>query len=132
MSAYKGGAVRGFPNLFQITGPNTGLGHSSMVFMIESAVAYISDAIRTATREGLATVEPKAEAQDAWNDDLQRRMAKTVWTTGGCASWYVDENGKNTTLWPKSTLGYRQILSRFDLDAYDVQAARTSAKKVNA
>ncbi len=132
MNAYKGGAVRGFPNLFQVTGPNTGLGHSSMVFMIESAVAYINDAIKTANREGLATVEPKAEAQQAWNDDLQRRMAKTVWTTGGCASWYVDENGKNTTLWPKSTLGYRQTLSRFDLDAYDVQAARRSAKKVKA
>jgi cation diffusion facilitator CzcD-associated flavoprotein CzcO len=123
MHAYKGGAVRGFPNFFQVTGPNTGLGHSSMVFMIESAVAYINDAIATATREGFATLEPQAEAQDAWNDNLQARMKKTVWTTGGCASWYVDENGKNTTLWPKSTLGYRQALSRFDASNYDTKKA---------
>jgi cation diffusion facilitator CzcD-associated flavoprotein CzcO len=129
MGAYKGGAVRGFPNLFQTTGPNTGLGHSSMVFMIESAVAYINDAIRTATREGLATVEPTAEAQSDWNDKLQQRMQKTVWTTGGCASWYLDADGKNTTLWPQSTISYRQILSSFDRDAYDVQAARPATKK---
>lgn len=131
MSAYKGGAVRGFPNLFQVTGPNTGLGHSSMVFMIESAVAYIDDAMRTVTREGSQAIEPKAEAQDTWNDQLQARMAKTVWTTGGCASWYVDANGKNTTLWPKSTISYRRILSKFDADAYDVvpPAAPTATKR---
>jgi cation diffusion facilitator CzcD-associated flavoprotein CzcO len=134
MAAYKGGTVRGFPNLFQVTGPNTGLGHSSMVYMIESAVTYINEAIATATRDGLAVVEPTAEAQDAWNDSLQKRMKKTVWTTGGCASWYVDENGKNTTLWPKSTLGYRATLSRFDLDNYETTPATKapSKKKVSA
>jgi cation diffusion facilitator CzcD-associated flavoprotein CzcO len=131
MVAYKGGATRGFPNLFQITGPNTGLGHSSMVFMIESAVAYIDDAIRVATRDGLAVLEPTAGAQDTWNDKLQARMAKTVWTTGGCASWYLDAEGRNTTLWPRSTLSYRQILSRFDVDAYDVAVSSTK-KKVTA
>jgi cyclohexanone monooxygenase len=123
MGAYKGGAVRGFPNLFQITGPNTGLGHSSMVFMIESAVAYIDDAIRVTTRQSAGPVEPKAEAQDAWNEKLQRRMAKTVWTTGGCASWYLDDEGRNTTLWPQSTISYRQILSSFDADNYEKVSA---------
>jgi cyclohexanone monooxygenase len=123
MGAYKGGAVRGFPNLFQITGPNTGLGHSSMVFMIESAVAYIDDAIRVTTRQSAGPVEPKAEAQYAWNEKLQRRMAKTVWTTGGCASWYLDDEGRNTTLWPQSTISYRQILSSFDADNYEKVSA---------
>jgi cation diffusion facilitator CzcD-associated flavoprotein CzcO len=133
MGAYKGGAVHGFPNFFQVTGPNTGLGHSSMVFMIESAVAYIDDAIRTAARDGLSPVEPKAEAQGAWNDKLQARMEKTVWIKGGCSSWYVDKDGRNTTLWPQSTLSYRRILSSFDADAYDVvEPSSPKKKKVNA
>ncbi len=130
--AYKGGAVRGFPNLFQITGPNTLLGHSSMVFMIEAAAAYINDAIRTARRAGLANVEPTAEAQGAWNEKLQRRMRKTVWTTGGCASWYLDAEGRNTTLWPQSTLRYRQILARFDLDAYDAVTAQSGSREAES
>lgn len=118
--AYKGTTVHGFPNFFQVVGPNTGLGHSSMVFIIESQLAYITDAIRTMRREGIATVEPKAERQERWNADLQRRMQHTVWNTGGCASWYLDDQGRNTTLWPRSTFTFRRLLSRFDQPAYDV------------
>lgn len=123
VSAYKGTTVNGFPNLFQIVGPNTGLGHSSMVFIIESQITYIRDAIRTADREGLAAVEPRAEVQQEWNDDLQRRMKRTVWTTGGCASWYLDEHGNNPTLWPRTTFTFRRLLAKFDVDNYDVQAS---------
>ncbi|CAM3424976.1 NAD(P)/FAD-dependent oxidoreductase [Nocardioides dubius] len=132
-SAYKGTTVHGFPNLFEIVGPNTGLGHSSMVFIIESQLAYITDAIRTMRRGGLATVEPKAEVQQAWNDDLQHRMKRTVWSTGGCASWYLDEHGRNTTLWPRSTFVFRQLLRRFDADAYQTTPVATPIKeKVSA
>ena len=122
MAAYKGTTVHGFPNYFAIVGPNTGLGHSSMVFMIESQVAYIRDAVRTVRAEGLATVEPRLDAQEAWNADLQRRMRRTVWSSGGCASWYLDEHGRNTTLWPRATFTFRRLLSRFDADAYEVGA----------
>jgi cation diffusion facilitator CzcD-associated flavoprotein CzcO len=121
MAAYKGTTVHGYPNLFQLVGPNVTLGHSSMVFMIESQIAYILDAIRTRRERGLGPIEPTQAAQDAWNDDLQRRLAKSVWNTGGCASWYLDERGRNTTLWPRSTFMFRQLLSTFDLDAYDVE-----------
>ncbi|MBO9520773.1 MAG: NAD(P)/FAD-dependent oxidoreductase [Nocardioidaceae bacterium] len=119
MASYKGTTTRGFPNLFQIVGANTGLGHSSMVFIIESQIAYILSALATMKERGVAAVEPTQQAQDAWNTDLQRRMKRTVWSTGGCASWYLDEHGRNTTLWPRTTFTFRSQLKRFDLDAYD-------------
>ncbi|MBA3782193.1 MAG: NAD(P)/FAD-dependent oxidoreductase [Nocardioides sp.] len=118
---YKGTTVHGFPNLFQIVGANTGLGHSSMVFMIESQLAYVMDAIRTMQVNHYGTVEPRQDAQDAWNHDLQRRMKRTVWSTGGCASWYLDAQGRNTTLWPRTTYTFRKLLATFDVSAYDVQ-----------
>jgi cation diffusion facilitator CzcD-associated flavoprotein CzcO len=122
MASYKGTTTRGFPNLFQIVGANTGLGHSSMVFMIESQLAYVVDALRTMRAHDYAAVEPRQDAQDAWNADLQRRMSRTVWSTGGCASWYLDAHGRNTTLWPRATFTFRRLLARFDVGAYEVEA----------
>ncbi len=122
MAAYKGTAVADFPNLFFIVGPNTGLGHSSMVFMIESQVTYIREAIRAMRRNDYAVVEVDRAAQDDYNADLQRRMKRTVWTTGGCASWYLDDRGNNTTLWPRTTFAFRGVTSEFDVAAYRVQA----------
>jgi len=119
MAAYKGTTINGFPNLFQIVGPNTALGHSSMIFMIESQVRYIVDAARTMRREGLGAVEPSAAAQEEWTATMRERMKPTVWTTGGCASWYLDKFGNNTTLWPGQTFTFRGHLSRFDVDQYD-------------
>ncbi len=126
--AYKGTTINGFPNLFQVVGPNTGLGHSSMVFIIESQLAYITDALRTMRRESIGAIEPKQDVQDDWNADLQRRMGPTVWSSGGCASWYLDDLGRNTTLWPRSTFAFRQLLSRFDLAAYDASTALPAPK----
>jgi cyclohexanone monooxygenase len=118
MSAYKGTTFHGFPNLFQIVGPNTGLGHSSMVFVIESQIAYVLDALRRMRTDGIATVQPAPGAQQRWNVDVQRRLARTVWTTGGCSSWYLDAHGRNTTLWPRTTFTLRRLLSRFDSEHY--------------
>jgi cation diffusion facilitator CzcD-associated flavoprotein CzcO len=118
IQSYKGATVSGFPNLFFLVGPNTGLGHSSMVYMIESQVAYLVDAWRTMQRFGLASVEVLAEQQRAWNADLQRRMRRTVWSTGGCQSWYLDAHGRNVTLWPRTTYKFRQLTKSFDLAAY--------------
>jgi cyclohexanone monooxygenase len=128
MAAYKGTTVHGFPNLFQIVGPNTGLGHSSMVFVIESQIAYITETLRGMREHGLASVEPTDRAQRSWNADIQRRMQRTVWNTGGCESWYLDEHGRNTTLWPRTTFVFRKLLARFDRSEYDVttRAARTA------
>jgi cation diffusion facilitator CzcD-associated flavoprotein CzcO len=119
MKAYKGTAVAGFPNLFLLVGPNTGLGHSSQVFMIESQIAYALDAVRHIDRTG-AVVEVRADAETAWDAGVQRAMGRTVWTTGGCASWYLDARGRNTTLWPGPTWRFRRHTARFDADAYRV------------
>ncbi len=118
MQAYKGSTVTGFPNLFLLVGPNTGLGHNSMVLMIESQLNYLMDALRTMDERGLATVEVRADAQRSYNTNLQRRMRRTIWTTGGCASWYLDSKGRNTTLWPGFTFTFRQRTRRFDQAAY--------------
>lgn len=126
MASYKGTTTRGFPNLFQIVGANTGLGHSSMVFMIESQLAYITDALKTMRSQGVAAVEPHLAAQDEWNDDIQRRMRRTVWSTGGCSSWYLDAHGKNTTLWPRATFTFRRLLARFDAENYDLEPAHAT------
>lgn len=123
MAAYKGTTIHGFPNLFQIVGPNTALGHSSMIFIIESQVRYVVEAAKAMRSEGLAVVEPTQAAQDAWTAEIRRRMKPTVWQTGGCASWYLDKFGNNTTLWPGQTFTFRQHLRSFDIDKYDVQPA---------
>ncbi|HEV7535840.1 MAG TPA: 4-hydroxyacetophenone monooxygenase, partial [Acidimicrobiia bacterium] len=117
MRAYKGTAVPGFPNLFLLVGPNTGLGHSSQVFMIESQIAYVLDAVRRLQRTG-GVVEVAEDAETAWDTAVQRAMGRTVWTTGGCASWYLDARGRNTTLWPGSTWRFRRLTARFDPSAY--------------
>lgn len=122
LEAYKGCAVAGFPNYFMITGPNTGLGHNSIIYMIESGVKYVVDAIGTIRDQGLHSVEPKAEAQRAYNADLQHRMQGTVWSSG-CKSWYLDKEGRNYTLWPGFTFSYRRITRRFDIENYVVLSA---------
>ncbi len=118
MAAYKGTTIPEFPNLFLLVGPNTGQGHTSMIFIIESQVAYLRDAVRRMRSAGLSSVEPSQEATDRWNRSLQKRMRRTVWTTGGCQSWYLDAHGRNTTLWPRSTVDFRRRLASFDADAY--------------
>ena len=132
MAAYKGTTVPGFPNLFFIVGPNTGLGHSSMVFIIESQVDYIRDAIRTMGLHRYGSVEPTLEATREWNDAIQQRMRRTVWNTGGCSSWYLDDHGRNTVLWPRSTFTFRRQLSQFDVAAYDVTAPAPTPEDVTA
>ncbi|HKC29513.1 MAG TPA: NAD(P)/FAD-dependent oxidoreductase [Jatrophihabitans sp.] len=121
--AYKGAAVTGFPNLLFIVGPNCGLGHSSMVYMIESHLNYMSSALKTMDANGIATFEVRPDAQRRYNERLQQQMKRTIWTTGGCASWYLDKHGNNTTLWPSFTFVFRHLTRRFDLAAYETTAA---------
>ncbi len=132
MSAYLGTTVAGFPNLFFLVGPNTGLGHNSIVYMIESQIAYLMDGLAQMDAAGIAAVEPRRELQDAWNDKLQADLQGTVWNSGGCSSWYLDAAGRNTTLWPTFTLPFRRRLSRFDLSEYDVQPAARQSVTVPA
>lgn len=114
MRALRGTTVAGFPNLFLMTGPNTLLGHNSVVFIIESQLAYLMDALRTMEAHGAEVVDTRPEAQTAFNEALQRKMRGTVWVDGGCASWYLDAHGHNTTLWPGTSWSFRRALRRFD------------------
>lgn len=116
--AYKGAAVPGFPNMLFLIGPNTGLGHTSMIYMIESQISYLSGALRHVQQSGIATFDVRADVSADYNQALQRRMHRTIWTTGGCASWYLDEHGNNTALWPDFTFAFRRLTRSFDAEAY--------------
>jgi cation diffusion facilitator CzcD-associated flavoprotein CzcO len=106
MEAYLGTMVAGFPNLFLMTGPNSGLGHNSQIFMIEAQTRYIAAHVRR-LRRGARTVEVQPAAQRVFNDELQSRLQHTVWQGGGCRSWYQDPvTGRNTLLWPGSTIEF--------------------------
>jgi cation diffusion facilitator CzcD-associated flavoprotein CzcO len=116
--AYLGTTVSGFPNLFLLVGPNTGLGHNSIVFMIESQLNYLMDCIAHLDRTGAAAFDVREDAQERFNADVQRKLHGSVWTSGGCVSWYLDEHGRNSTIWPGSTWPFRQRLRRFDPEHY--------------
>jgi len=120
--------VPGYPNLFLIIGPNTGLGHNSMILMIEAQVAYILDALQQMQRHRIATVEVKPAVEQAYNHQLQDKLTRTIWNTGGCRSWYLDpRTGKNTTLWPGSTWRFKQITRHFALKDYVASMAPIDA-----
>lgn len=118
--AYLGTTVAGFPNLFLIVGPNTGLGHSSMVFMIESQVNYVLDALRQMRRDGVQAVDVRPTVQANFNQGIQRKLGHAIWTAGGCASWYIDPRShKNTTLWPGFTFQFRRATATFRMGDYE-------------
>ncbi|HEX4359349.1 MAG TPA: NAD(P)/FAD-dependent oxidoreductase [Pseudonocardia sp.] len=106
--AFLGTTVAGFPNLFLLVGPNTGLSHSSMVYMIESQVAYVLDCLRLLDRNGARVLDTRPERQAAYNAELHEQLAGGVWQRGGCRSWYLDEHGVNRTLWPDFTFRFRR------------------------
>jgi cation diffusion facilitator CzcD-associated flavoprotein CzcO len=108
VEGFLGTTIAGFPNLFVLTGPNTGLGHSSMVYMIESQLNYVLDALRLVDERSAAAIDTRRDRQDAYNAALQRKLDGSVWTAGGCASWYLDDDGRNRTLWPGYTFDFRR------------------------
>ena len=119
LEAYLGTSVAGFPNLFMVIGPNTGLGHNSMIFMMEAQYRYILGALAHLRRTKVRAVEVKPDVMRSFNVDLQERMRGTVWATG-CSSWYQDANGKNVSLWPGFTFAFRRLTARFDPARYRV------------
>jgi cation diffusion facilitator CzcD-associated flavoprotein CzcO len=122
--AYLGTSVPGFPNLFVLLGPNTGLGHSSMVYMIESQIEHVLHALDAMDASGSQTIEISREAYAEFNREVDGRMQGTVWDTGGCSSFYIDASGRNATLWPDWTWRFRQRAARFDGGAYRLAKRR--------
>jgi len=119
-TAYRGTAVAGFPNLFLLLGPNTGLGHTSVLIMLEAQLRYVIECIRHLERSGMAVLEVLPEAEEAFNTGVQSRLRDTVWNSGGCRSWYLDPTGRNTTIWPGMTWPYVRLMRRFDPAAYQM------------
>jgi cation diffusion facilitator CzcD-associated flavoprotein CzcO len=115
--AYLGSSIAGFPNLFFLLGPNTGLGHSSMVYMIESQVAHVMAALGHMRSRGAETIEIRPEAQERYNAELDAKLEGTVWNTG-CASWYLDHTGRNATIWPDWTWRFRRRAAQLRPDDY--------------
>ncbi|MEO6953893.1 MAG: alpha/beta hydrolase fold domain-containing protein [Polyangia bacterium] len=122
--AYLGTTVSGFPNLFILLGPNTGLGHSSVLLMVEAQIELLLEAAAFLRDGGAVSVEPRAKVQAAFVDELERRMQGTVWASGGCDSWYLDRNGHNSTLWPGYTFDYKRRVERFVPEDYIVERPR--------
>ncbi|MFE1444498.1 flavin-containing monooxygenase [Streptomyces sp. NPDC058739] len=121
MEALRGASAAGFPNWMTIIGPNTGLGNSSMILMIRSQLNYMADYLRQlGVLGGRAALDARPSAVGAWNRRVQDRMRRTVWNTGGCTSWYLDADGRNTTIWPGTTTEFRRATRRVDLAEYAV------------
>jgi cation diffusion facilitator CzcD-associated flavoprotein CzcO len=119
MQAYRSIAVHDFPNLFIINGPNTGLGHNSVVYIIEAQVDYILGALDYAKANDIVLIEASPEAEAAYMDDLHARSEGTVWLAGGCKSWYVDpRSGRLTLVWPDFAHAFRDENGTFEPDGY--------------
>ena len=121
--AYLGSSIAGFPNLFVLVGPNTGLGHNSIIFMIESQVGHVMECVARLRASPDACIEVRADVQQAYNEDIQRRLRGAVWSSG-CASWYMDSHGRNTTLWPGFCFQFRLATRTLDERAYEITAPR--------
>lgn len=125
MQSLRGATAAGFPNWMTIIGPNTGLGNSSMILMIESQLNYMADYLRQlGMLGGKVALAARPSAVNRWNRQVQDRMERTVWNTGGCTSWYLDANGRNTTVWPGTTGEFRRETRSVDLAEYEVVRAR--------
>ena len=99
--------MTGFPNMFMLYGPNTNLGAGSIVFMLESQIGYVVEALSELRRSGARWMDVRDDVQTAFNDEVQRRLADTVWTAG-CSSWYRTETGKVTNNWTGFVTEYRR------------------------
>jgi cation diffusion facilitator CzcD-associated flavoprotein CzcO len=130
--AHLGLAVNGFPNFFLLLGPNSGLGHNSVLLMTEAQIGYVRKALEFQRDHALASIEPRPEAQADWVAEVEHGTEGSVWTAGGCKSWYVDATGRNSTLWPGTVRAYQRRLGHFEPSDYLVELPRPARDPVVA
>ena len=130
--AYLGTTVAGYPNYFMLVGPNTATGHTSVLLYLEAQIEYIVQALQHMERAGAASLDVRPERQSAFNREIQERLASSVWTDGGCRSWYLDPDGGTSVLWPGHTGRFRRTLQRFDPADYRIVAPATDPVGVPA
>ena len=128
---YLGTTFPGFPNFFMLTGPNTGTGHTSQIFMVECQIEYLLDALGFLTECGDPTVEVLEEAARTHAAEVERRSRRTVWVSG-CTSWYQDATGRNVTMWPDYTFVYRRRTRHFDPSEYRIGERAAVAGRVSS
>lgn len=116
--AYRGTTITDFPNFFLVLGPNLAIGHNSAFIIIEAQLDYVMGALTEMRDNNLSSVEVNSQAQEKYNEKVQQDLQTTVWNTGGCTSYYIDENGKNSIGFPWGTLKLRKMLANFDSQAY--------------
>jgi hypothetical protein len=121
VQAYRGVTIPNFPNFFLFLGPNTGLGHNSIIVMIEAQMQYISEILLAMEQTNSSIFEVKQDVNDRFNKRIQGGLKTTVWQTGGCRSWYQDPKGNNTTIWPGFTWVYILLMRNFDIENYTLQ-----------
>ena len=129
-TAYMGMTVPGFPNFFMLYGPNTNLGHNSIVYMLESQIRHVMRCIERMRAQRANVVEVQADRHTRYNLRIQQRLGSTVWN--GCKSWYIDANGHNSTNWPGFTLSYRLMTRYSSLRAYRFALALSSTRSITA
>ncbi|MFK7887983.1 MAG: flavin-containing monooxygenase [Gammaproteobacteria bacterium] len=112
--AYLGTVIAGFPNLFMLAGPNTALGHNSMIYMLESQIEYVMAALDYQRKHDVSRLDVNVAVQQRYNDKVQGGLAGSVWNTGGCTSWYKHPSGRNVALWPDFTWRFRARTRRLD------------------
>jgi hypothetical protein len=125
LEAHRGTTVAGFPNMALLSGPNTGTGSTSQVYMIEAQIHYVIELLKTLGQRGAKAIEPTTQAQAAYNAWIQQRMKRTVWLTGGCNSWYLSDDGVNRTLYPGPSSEFWRSLRKVREDEYVLEPART-------
>jgi cation diffusion facilitator CzcD-associated flavoprotein CzcO len=120
--AYKGATIAGFPNLFMLLGPNS-IGINSAIFSLEAQMGYALGGIRALEKRGGSRIEVRPEALAADFERIGGMNDGTVWTAGGCASYYLDETGRQFALYPGFASDYRRRTRRFDAENYEIAAA---------
>lgn len=126
-AAHLGTTVAGLPNAFVLGGPNTGVGHTSLLVMFEAQFLYIAAALDATERTGADALVVREDAQRRFTEQVHRDSMASTWIQGGCRSWYLDQNGLNRSLWPGSTWSYRRRTRRFDLHDYTPIRAHSPA-----
>ena len=110
--------IAGFPNFFNLGGAGTGTGHGSAVWKAESQTAYVVDALRVMRERDLSSFEPRPDAEARYMSWASEDLDRTVWSRGGCRSWYLDDAGRPSLMWPRTMWGFRRMLRRFDPENY--------------
>ncbi len=124
--AYKSASVHGYPNLFVMSGPNSGPGHNSLLVYVEGQLDYAVTGITTILRDDLRVLDVRADVQRRYNDDLQRRLTKTTWMSG-CSSWYLTADGFNASMYPGFATQYLRQMRHFQASDYEMVARATQS-----